>query len=147
MVITIATIAAVGTTSTTGIIALLTRLAKVVYRRTDEDVLGMKLRTFVALSYLSEHRMVPQQDLAEAFHMDANNLVLLLNDLETSDLAERHRDPNDRRRHFVQITPAGARAVKRAEQAREAIEDEVLGGLDADERETLRRLLIKALEG
>lgn len=134
-----------GTVSTAGTITLLARMAKVVHRRTDEDLLGMSWRRFVALSYLYENRMVPQQDLAEAFHMDANNLVLLLNDLEHDELVERHRDPGDRRRHFVEITQAGAGAFERAERARETIEDDVLGALDPDERETLRRLLIKAL--
>jgi len=136
----------VGTVNTAGTITLLARMAKVVHRRTDEELLGMSWRRFMALSWLYENRMVPQQDLAEAFHMDANNLVLLLNDLERDELVERHRDPGDRRRHFVEITPAGARAFERAERARETIEDDVLGALDAEERETLRRLLIKALD-
>jgi DNA-binding MarR family transcriptional regulator len=135
----------VGTINTAGTITLLARIAKVVHRRTDEELLGMSWRRFMALSWLYENRMVPQQDLAEAFHMDANNLVLLLNDLERDELVERHRDPDDRRRHFVEITPAGAQAFERAERARETIEDDVLAALDAEERATLRRLLIKAL--
>ena len=31
---------------------LLTRLSRAVYRRANEDVLGMKMKEFVALSYL-----------------------------------------------------------------------------------------------
>jgi len=122
-------------------------MAKVVHRRTPEDLLGMRLRHFVVLSYIAERGRVPQQDLADVFCMDANNLVLLLNELEIADFVHRQRDPDDRRRHLVEITASALIALGRAEEAREAIEDEVLGALEPEERETLRRLLIKALDG
>jgi DNA-binding MarR family transcriptional regulator len=79
--------------------------------------------------------------------MDANNLVLLLNELEAEDYAWRRRDPENRRRHIVEITDSGSAALRRGEGAREAIEIDVLGALDADEREILHRLLGKALAG
>jgi DNA-binding MarR family transcriptional regulator len=89
-----------------GTITLLTRMAKVVHRRMPDEVLGMTLRHFVVLSYLAEHERVPQQDLAEVLCMDANNLVLLLNQLEDENLIRRERDPQDRRRHLVELTGA-----------------------------------------
>ena len=61
---------------------LLTRLAKQVYRRSSDELLGMQLRHLVALSYVRDHDACPQQELADAFCMDANNVVLLLNELE-----------------------------------------------------------------
>lgn len=64
-----------------GSMVLLTRLAKVVYRRTPEELLGMRLRLFVTLVYLRDHDGATQQELGEALCMDANNLVLLLNEL------------------------------------------------------------------
>jgi DNA-binding MarR family transcriptional regulator len=135
-------------TTAPGAITLLTRLAKLIHRRTPEELLGMRLRQFVVLAYLAEHPAgVPQQELAEVLCMDANNLVLLLNELEAAGFAERHRDPVDRRRHIVELTDGGRRALRRGERAREGIEDEVLGALDADERTALRRLLAKALDG
>jgi DNA-binding MarR family transcriptional regulator len=87
-----------------------------------------------------------QQALGELCHLDANNLVLVLNELEAAGQAERRRDPTDRRRHIVAITPAGQRALVRAEQGMASIEDEVLGALGADERASLRELLARALE-
>ncbi len=128
-----------------GSAVLLSRLAKQVYRRSDEQRLGMHLRHLVALSYVSDHDGCPQQDLADAFCMDANNVVLLLNELEQLDYVTRLRDPSDRRRHLVQITAAGRAALSDAERAQAAIEDEVLAALDADERRTLRELLGRAL--
>jgi MarR family transcriptional regulator, temperature-dependent positive regulator of motility len=125
--------------------ALLTRLGKQVYRRSTEDLLGMHMRHLMALSYVRDHDGGPQQELAEALCMDANNVVLLLNELEEHEFVARRRDPADRRRHVVQLTLTGRKALEDAEHAQEAIEDEVLQALDADERATLWRLLGRAL--
>lgn len=124
---------------------LLSRLAKQVYRRSDEQALGMHLRHLIALSYVVDHDGCPQQDLADAFCMDANNVVLLLNELEQLRYAERVRDLHDRRRHLVRITPAGRKALHRAQRAQTTVEDQVLGALDTDERLTLCALLTRAL--
>jgi DNA-binding MarR family transcriptional regulator len=126
---------------------LLTRLAKQVYRRSTEDLLGMLMRLLMALSFLRDHDGAPQQELAEALCMDANNVVLLLNELEDVGYVTRRRDPDDRRRHRVDLTDAGRRAQTRAELAQETIEDDVLSALDDDERASLWRLLGRALRG
>jgi DNA-binding MarR family transcriptional regulator len=130
-----------------GAMVLTSRLAKQFYRRSDEALLGMQLRHLVALAYVRDHEACPQQDLADAFCMDANNVVLLLNELEDLGYATRLRDPHDRRRHLVQLTRSGRSALARTERAQGAIEDEVLQALAPEERETLRRLLTRALQG
>ena len=126
---------------------LLTRLAKQVYRRSDDELLGMQLRHLVALSYMRDHDACPQQELADAFCMDANNVVLLLNELEQLGFATRLRDPHDRRRHLVQLTSAGRKALAQAERAQEAIEDDVLAALTDAERADLHALLTRTLRG
>ena len=128
-----------------GTMVLLSRLAKQFYRRGDEDVLGMHMRHLVALAYVRDHDECPQQDLAEAFCMDANNVVLLLNELEELGWATRIRDPQDRRRHLVQLTKSGRTALARTDGAQCGLEDEVLQALDPEERRTLRALLSRAL--
>jgi DNA-binding MarR family transcriptional regulator len=129
-----------------GTITLLSRISKAIHRRTPEELLGMRWRQFILVSYLAEHEGVTQHDLGEVCAIDANNLVLLLNELEDLGYAERRRDPADRRRHTVWLSSGGRAALKRAERSREAIEDDVLGGLDPREREALRGLLVKALD-
>lgn len=126
---------------------LLTRLAKQVYRRSSDELLGMHLRLLMALSYLRDHDGAPQQELAEALCMDANNVVLLLNELEDEGHVARLRDPDDRRRHLVKLTEVGRHALTEAERAQEGIEDEVLQALDPSERATLWQLLTRALHG
>ena len=134
-----------GSGCTPGSMVLLSRLAKQFYRRSDDERLGMQMRHLVALAYVRDHDCCPQQELADAFCMDANNVVLLLNELEDLGYVARLRDPADRRRHLVSLTPAGATALKRSERAQGAIEDEVLHTLEPDERQTLRLLLSRAL--
>jgi DNA-binding MarR family transcriptional regulator len=134
------------TTTAPGTITLLTRLSKLVYRHTPESQLGMRLKHFMVLGFLAEREAIPQQELGDICGVDANNLVLMLNELEAVGFVARRRDPEDRRRHIVELTDTGRTAFRRGEQAREAVEDEVLGALSAHERETLRRLLAKALD-
>jgi DNA-binding MarR family transcriptional regulator len=130
-----------------GSIVLLTRLARVVYRRSSEDLLGIRLKHFMALAYLREHVEASQQLFSEAMHLDANNCVLLLNELEGLGFATRQRDPSDRRRHLLALTKAGRVALERAELAQQTIEGEVLAGLSPEERSTLNDLLARALAG
>jgi DNA-binding MarR family transcriptional regulator len=129
----------------TGSMNLLTRLSRDVYRRATEDVIGIRLKQFVALDYLREQGGTTQQQLGETLHLDKNNCVILLNDLEEDGYVARRRDPTDRRRHLVEMTPEGNMALERAEEKLETLEDEVIGNLSDDERATLRELLEKAL--
>jgi len=128
-----------------GTLALVLHLSKAVHRASSEELLGMRLRQFLVLSYLHERSPSRQQDLCETLMLDANNCVLLLNDIEAAGWAERRRDPDDRRRHIVEITDSGREALFRAEIALDSLEDEVLGALSADERDTLRDLLSRAM--
>jgi DNA-binding MarR family transcriptional regulator len=133
------------TAAATGSMNLLTRLTRNVYRRATEDVIGIRLKQFVALDYLREQGGTTQQQLGETLHLDKNNCVILLNDLEEDGYIARRRDPTDRRRHLVEMTPEGNTALGRAEEKLETLEDEVIGELTAEERATLAELLRKAL--
>ena len=124
-----------------GSLVLLTRLSRLIYRRATEDVLGMRLKQFMALNYLHHMPGVGQRQLGDMLMLDAINCVLLLNDIEAAGWAERRRDPDDRRRHIVEITDSGREALFRAEIALDGLEDEVLGALSSEERDTLRDLL------
>jgi DNA-binding MarR family transcriptional regulator len=85
-----------------------------------------------------------QQALSTTLQIDRTNLVGLLNELEADKLIERRRSSEDRRRHIVELTAAGANVLARVEAALAAVEDEVLGGLDDEQRETLYSLLQQA---
>ncbi len=132
--------------SGTGLVALITQISKALHRRTGEDLLGMRLKQFMLLGYVRDHTGVSQQELETALLMDANGVVLLLNELEAAGFSIRKRDPNDRRRHLVELTPSGGVAVERAEKARESLEDEILADFSAEERANLKMQLGRVLE-
>src|SRR5215213_10444256 len=133
------------TAAATGSMNLLTRLSRDVYRRATEEVIGIRLKQFIALDYLREQGGTTQSQLGETLHLDKNNCVILLNDLEEDGYVARHRDPTDRRRHLVEMTTDGEKALEEAEIRLETLEDEVIGSLTDDERATLGDLLTKAL--
>ena len=70
----------------------------------------------------------------------------MLNDLESREFALRRRDPADRRRHLVEITDEGRRALDAAEKGIESVEDDVLAPLTRTERAELQHLLAKVLD-
>jgi DNA-binding MarR family transcriptional regulator len=139
-------ISRMATSTTPGVTVLLTQLTKLIYRRTSEEQLGMRLKEFATLAVLHDHSPVPQHELGEMMCVDANNLVLLLNDLEAREFAIRRRDPTDRRRHLVEITDEGTRAFGSAQKAIEGVEDDVLTGLTRQDRVELHALLSKSLD-
>jgi DNA-binding MarR family transcriptional regulator len=130
-----------------GLLAQLTQLQKALHRRSTEELLGMRVKAYMALGYIRDHPGATQQELESAMFMDANSIVLMLNELEAARFSVRVRDPKDRRRHIVEITDAGRRAMEKADQARESLEGEVLAPLSPEERAALQKLVRRVLEG
>jgi DNA-binding MarR family transcriptional regulator len=129
---------------TTGPVVLLTRFAWTAFRRLTPELLGVKLKEYFALRQLRDEGRMTQSSLCSAMNVDANYMVLMLNDLESAGYVERRRDPADRRRHIVELTDAGHEAIAQAERAMDEMEDEVLGSLSAEDRAMLRDLLERA---
>ncbi len=124
---------------------LIARIARVVRQRFEQVLtpLGLSQRDVIALTYLRGHGPTPQQLLAERLRLDASSMVCLLNDLEESELVLRRRDRADRRRAIVQLSDKGERTLREVDAAVDVVEQEMLTGLDSDERSTLHRLLAR----
>jgi DNA-binding MarR family transcriptional regulator len=129
--------------------ALLDHLARRMRLRAEVVLapLGLRPRHLVALTVLRVRGGSTQQALAATLDMDGTNIVGLLNELEAEKLIERRRSPEDRRRHVVELTDAGAEQLAKVECALAAVEEEVLGALDESQRETLYSLLQQAATG
>lgn len=129
-------------------LAMVTVLSKNVYRAVAErDGSSAELKKIVALSYLRELGAVGQKYFGPVLCLDANNIVLLLNELEAEDLIVRKRDPEDRRRHVVELTEVGLAVLREAEQGMFGLEDELLAALDEEQRAQFRALLHQTLYG
>jgi DNA-binding MarR family transcriptional regulator len=135
-----------GLTQHTGF--LLARLGRAVTRhyRSALTPIGLNPRQTTALLALRDDGAMSQQALGVALDIDASNLVVLLNDLEGGGLILRRRDPEDRRRHLVEISKRGSKLICEVERASVRIEDEFFSELDEDERATLHDLLARVAQ-
>jgi DNA-binding MarR family transcriptional regulator len=84
-----------------------------------------------------------QQHLAQVLTIDRANMVALLDLLERRGLVQRQVDPSDRRRHIVKLTAEGQTQLQQISQAREQVDRAFFTGLDDEEQEMLRQLLVK----
>ena len=103
---------------------------------------GLSPRQFHLLGLLHDHGPMGQRELGRAMVVDPSILVTLLNPLEADGFVSRQRDPADRRRHVVTLTPAGERHLDGAAQAQREAEATLFSGLDDEQREQLRTVLV-----
>jgi DNA-binding MarR family transcriptional regulator len=104
---------------------------------------GFEANHYSVLAMLAEGDRETQATIAEALGLDPSRLVNLLDSLEQRGLVARHRDPLDRRRHVVSITPEGIHARDRLRALAQGMADEFLAPLTPDDRKTLQRLLLQ----
>ena len=107
------------------------------------DGTGLHPYHHAVLAVLDEGSRETQGSIADALGYDRGMLVGLLDELEERSLVQRKRDPNDRRRHLVRLTPAGKRAVSELRAVTSAVERDFLAPLEPNEREALHGLLLK----
>ncbi|HEX6490845.1 MAG TPA: MarR family winged helix-turn-helix transcriptional regulator [Gaiellaceae bacterium] len=95
------------------------------------------------LAVLDKGSRETQGAIADALGYDKGQLVGLLDELEERGLIARQRDQADRRRHVVEMTPAGRKTLAGARRLSARLEDEFLGSLDEEERKQLHALLVR----
>jgi DNA-binding MarR family transcriptional regulator len=122
---------------------LMIKLGRITMHRFTEalEPFGIRPRHGAALIELRDHGELTQQSLCGQLHLDPTNLVAILNDLERRGYAKRRRDPVDRRRHLVEVSPKGLAVIEKVSEVMDGVERDLLDGLDAAEREQFEGLL------
>jgi DNA-binding MarR family transcriptional regulator len=108
---------------------------------------GLKPAHSHVLMLLTDKGAMGQQALVEELRVDPSVLVAILNDLESAGLAERRRDPADRRRHIVEIRDRGKELLEEVDRAVVAVEAELFADLAPDELTTLQHILERVRPG
>jgi DNA-binding MarR family transcriptional regulator len=115
-------------------------------RRRWAQMLGASNLTpqqFGVLMTLDQHGTLSQRELSAVLGIDPRNAVAVIDALQERGLLQRRPDPLDRRRHALTLTGDGRAAAESLKRAGDATEDELIDALDARERRTLHRLLLK----
>src|SRR3954447_15880148 len=122
---------------------LMIKLGRITMHRFTEalESFGIRPRHVAALIELRDHGELTQQSLCGQLHLDPTNLVAILNDLEQRGYATRRRDPEDRRRHLVEVSKKGIAVIDKVSEVMDGVEDELLQGFEPAEREQLAGLL------
>jgi DNA-binding MarR family transcriptional regulator len=82
-----------------------------------------------------------QGEIARRVGLDKTTMVVTIDELEGSGLAERRPSDQDRRARVIAVTEAGQRKVKQADKVLDRVRDDVLGVLDPDERQVFLKAL------
>ncbi len=137
-------LATLPTELTASSLFLLKRLGFIAKDRSLEayEVTGLHPYHHAILLTLDESPRETQGAIADALGYDRGQLVGLLDELESRGLVVRRRDPNDRRRHVVELTPEGKTELDRLRELAGRIEAEFLSPLEQTEREHLHELLL-----
>jgi DNA-binding MarR family transcriptional regulator len=102
------------------------------------------------IRHIGRHGGISQADLARATQTDPALTGRALETLVERGWVHRRRSEDDRRQYVLELSPAGERARKRVEDARERIAERVVAGLserDLDDFDRIAHKILAALEG
>jgi DNA-binding MarR family transcriptional regulator len=104
---------------------------------------GFEGHHYSVLAMLAEDIRETQATIADALGLDPSRLVAVLDSLEAKGLVARQRDPHDRRRHVVKITPAGKRELEKLRAITKKLEDEYFASFTREDRAAFHEFLVR----
>ncbi|MCK2216101.1 MarR family winged helix-turn-helix transcriptional regulator [Actinomadura sp. ATCC 31491] len=104
---------------------------------------GLSLWEFAVLATLADGGPAAQREVGARLGADPSDMVRLMDGLLREGLAGRERDPDDRRRYRVTLTPAGRERLARAREIVADTERRRLAPLSPAEQAQLHTLITK----
>ncbi|SEO31674.1 MarR family winged helix-turn-helix transcriptional regulator, partial [Actinacidiphila rubida] len=108
---------------------------------------GLRLWHMAVLAALADFGPHAQRELSTRLGIDPSDVVKVVDELAAPGYVERSRDPADRRRVRVALTPSGRAALAELNDAAQEVGGAVLAPLDAREQATLHALLSRVYAG
>ena len=121
----------------------LTRVSRTVSRAFDDALAeaGGSLPVWLVLISLKSGQLASQRELADAVGVRGATLTHHLNAMESAGLVTRRRDPENRRLHLVEPTPAGDALFARMRDAATTFDERLRTGLSQLDVAQLEELL------
>jgi DNA-binding MarR family transcriptional regulator len=108
--------------------------------------IGLTARMHCVLVHALEEERT-QIQLAEIGDMDKTTMVVTVDALEKSGLAERRPSSTDRRARIIAVTEEGARVAARSQEIVDRVHAEALATLPTDERAVFLRAMNRLVTG
>lgn len=108
---------------------------------------GAKPPTYGILSVIAAEEPISQREVADLVGLHVSDMVELVDLMERNGWIARTRDPGDRRRYHLTISPEGREVLGRFDEIAAETEAAVLAPLSETERRTLVALAAKAAGG
>jgi MarR family transcriptional regulator for hemolysin len=123
----------------------LARAAKAVSRAFDDALAqaGGSLPVWLVLISVKSRQAASQRELAAAAGIQGATLTHHLNAMESAGLVTRRRDPENRRTHLVELTPAGDALFLRLRDAAMDFDQQLRSGLSGRDIDQLEQLLTR----
>jgi MarR family transcriptional regulator for hemolysin len=121
----------------------LARAAREITRAFDDALAeaGGSEPIWLVLISLKTRQLASQRELADAVGIREATLTHHLNAMDAAGLITRRRDPENRRVHLVELTPAGEKAFFRLRKAAFAFNARLRAGFDEEELAEFERVL------
>lgn len=119
-------------------------VARILRTRSDQRARahGMTRAQWIILARLARQPGISQNEMANICEVEPITIGRLIDRLEAHGLVERRADPKDRRVRRLHLLPPAEPILKEIDVYRQALNEEILAGLNDDERNKFIDMLL-----
>ena len=107
---------------------------------------GVEYTVLISIGHLGNYGDVNVKTVADHLHLSATFITKITNQLAAEGLVNKVADAADQRRIMLEITPKGYGLLEKLAPVQRQVNDVEFGALDAEEFETLLRIMRKLVD-
>jgi len=120
-------------------------------KRADESIKELDLNAhqgkIIDYIYKNQDTTIIQKDLADRFHVRGASITSMLQGLEKRGFIERKIPANNERQKNIYVLPKAVELIEDFNASFQSVEDQIVQTLTAEEKKTLKEILVKINEG